>query len=71
MKKQAEKMVEQAIKTLLATAERNREDVSTAMDRYEETHDELECSRGKNYNALVDAHNKLENLIEMLNNAIK
>lgn len=70
MKETSEKMVEQSIKSLLATVAQNQQDVSAILDLYENNHDELECSTGKNYLALVKAHNALVEIKDELFNAV-
>ena len=70
MKETTEKMVEQSIKSLIATAERYRNDTSTVLGYYEDAHDEAECCNSKKYNALVKAHSALAEIKEMLTNSI-
>ena len=70
MKATTEKMVEQSIKSLIATAERYRNDTSTVLGYYEGAHDEAECCNSTKYNALVAAHNALIEMKETLTNSI-
>ena len=70
MKETTEKMVEQSIKSLLATTERYQNDISTVLGYYEDAHNEAECCKSKKYNALIAAHNTLIEMKETLTNSI-
>lgn len=67
MKQQSETMVENAVKVLLKTLQRNFEDAGNVLDRFEETHDDKECHFNRNYQALVAGHFHLGKAIEKIN----
>lgn len=67
MKQQSETMVENAVKVLLKTLQRNFEDAGNVLDRFEETHDDKECHFNRNYQALVTGHFHLGKDIEKIN----
>jgi hypothetical protein len=70
MKTQAERIVENGIKVLLQTLQRNVTDTGAALDMYEMTHDECECDRSKQYSALVEGHYALQEAIQKINHQL-
>lgn len=70
MKAYAEHIVENSIKELLQTLQRNVTDTGAALDMYEMTHDECECDRSKQYSALVAGHFALQEAIQKINNQL-
>lgn len=70
MKTQAERIVENAIKVLLQTLQRNVTDTGAALDMYEMTHDECECDKSKQYSALVEGHYALQEAIQITNHQL-
>lgn len=70
MKTQAERIVENAIKVLLQTLQRNVTDTGAALDMYEMTHNECECDRSKQYSALVEGHYALQEAIQKINHQL-
>lgn len=67
MKQQSETMVENVVKVLLKTLQRNFEDADNVLGRFEETHDDEECHFNRNYQALVAGHFHLGKAIEKIN----
>ena len=53
MKRETETAVENALRLLMGTIERNIEDVSEVLGRYESSHDEPELEKSRSYQALV------------------
>ena len=70
MKTQAERIVENGIKVLLQTLQRNVTATGAALDMYEMTHDECECDRSKQYSALVEGHYALQEAIQKINHQL-
>lgn len=67
MKEQSEKYVENALKTLNDTLQRNITDIDSVLDMYEAHHDDSECFYDKQYNALLDGWNTIQEAIEKMN----
>lgn len=70
MKAYAEHIVENSIKELLQTLQRNVTDTGAALDMYEMTHDDYESDQSKQYSALVAGHFALQEAIEKINNQL-
>lgn len=70
MKQQSETMVENAVKVLLKTLQRNFEDAGNVLDRFEESHDDEESHFNRNYQALVAGHFHLGKAIEKMNHQL-
>lgn len=70
MKAYAEHIVENSIKELLQTLQRNVTDTGAALDMYEMTHDDYESHQSKQYSALVAGHFALQEAIEKINHQL-
>lgn len=64
-------MVENALKVLLQTLERNVQDTGAVLDMYEATHNDHELCSSRQYNALAAAHFALAEAIEKINDRLK
>lgn len=67
MKKQSEQWVENALKELNATLQRNITDISEVMDAYEATHDDYELCYSKPYNALSAGWYTIQEAVSKMN----
>lgn len=67
MKEKSEERTEAAVKLLLETLERNSADVGLVLDEYESTHDDAECERSRQYQALVAGQSALREAIDKIN----
>lgn len=70
MKAYAEHIVENSIKELLQTLQRNVTDTGAALDMYEMTQDDYESDQSKQYSALVAGHFALQEAIEKINHQL-
>lgn len=70
MKAYAEHIVENSIKGLLQTLQRNVTDTGAALDMYEMTHNDYECDQSKQYSALVAGHFALQEAIQKINDQL-
>lgn len=66
MKQYSEKITETAIKLLIETLTQNFNDTGKILDEFEATHDDWECYKSKQYNALVAGHFALKNAIDRI-----
>ena len=70
MKAYAEHIVENSIKELLQTLQRNVTDTGAALAMYEKTHNDCESDQSKQYSALVAGHFALQEAIQKINNQL-
>ena len=70
MKEHSEERVRTAVRLLLQTLERNITDTGIILDEYEETHDEAECFKSRQYAALLVGHCALKEAIDRINNEL-
>ena len=69
MKQRAERMIDNAVKVMLTTLQRQFEDTSTVLDEYA-THSEYEADQSKQYGALVEGHFAIKEAIDKMNNQL-
>lgn len=70
MKQRAERMIDNAVKVMLTTLQRQFEGTSTVLDEYEATHSEYEADQSKQYGALVEGHFAIKEAIDKMNNQL-
>lgn len=63
-------MIDNAVKVMLTTLQRQFEDTSTVLDEYEATHSEYEADQSKQYGALVGGHFAIKEAIDKMNNQL-
>lgn len=70
MKAYAEHIVENSIKELLQTLQRNVTDTGIILDEFEATHNDYELCYSKQYNALNAGHFALKDAIDKINDQL-
>lgn len=70
MKQYSEKRIEGAVEMLLKILTRNWYDTGIILDEFEATHDEQECEKSNQYDALVIGHFALKEAIDKINNRL-
>lgn len=66
MKEKSEERTAAAVKLLLEVFDRNFEDSNIILEEFEETHDDEECFKSKEYQALVGANYALKQGIDRI-----
>lgn len=71
MKQHSEERTGHAVKQLLQTLEQNIADTDRILTEFEETHDDGEISRSRQYNALLAGQQAMRHAINKINNQLK